>query len=83
MSTIEQQREQDERTRLIEQLRAARQKKAEELAALDTKLQAAEDGDFMANFGRKKLAAMTLKERSAVAARLGPEQFERLVTGPR
>jgi hypothetical protein len=81
--TIEQMREQDERNRLIEQLRAARSAKAAELAAIDDKLQAADDGDFLANLGRKELAAMTLKERAMVAAKLGHEKFAALVTGRR
>jgi hypothetical protein len=81
--TVEQQREQDERTRLIERLRQERSVKAQELAALDTKLQAAEEGDFMANLGRRELSQMTPKERAMVAAKLGHERFAQLVLGRR
>jgi hypothetical protein len=68
---------------LIEQLKAARATKVAELAAIDDKLQAAEDGDFLSNLGRKELATMTLKERAMVAAKLGHEKFAALVTGRR
>jgi hypothetical protein len=81
--TVEEMREQDERTRLIDQLRQVRSAKAAELAALDDKRRAVEDGDFMANLGRKELAQMTLKERAMVAAKLGHEKFAALVTGRR
>jgi hypothetical protein len=83
MMTVEEQREAEERNRLIEQLRAARSEAAKKLQAIDDKLQAAEDGDFLANLGRKELAQMTLKERAMVAAKLGHERFAALVTGRR
>jgi hypothetical protein len=81
--TIEEMRARDEQTALIEQLKAARAKKVQELAAIDDKLTAVEDGAFMANLGRKELAQMSLRERALVAAKLGHERFAALVTGRR
>jgi len=83
MATITDQREQDERDRLIEQLRAARSAKAAELQKLDDKLQAVEDGAFLADLGRKELAQMSTHEKARVVSKLGAEQFEALVVGRR
>jgi hypothetical protein len=78
--TIEQMREQDERNRLIEQLRAARSKKAQELEAIDTKLEQVSDADFMARVGSADLRTLTTREKAEIVAKLGPEKFAELVT---
>jgi hypothetical protein len=68
---------------LLEQLRVARAKKAQELQAIDDKLQAVEDGAFLADLGRKELSQMSTHEKSRVVSRIGAERFEALITSRR
>ena len=82
-ATIEAMRKADERNAMIAELKRQRGEAAAKLQAIDTKIEQATDADFMANLGRKELATMTLRERSMVAAKLGPERFEALITGRR
>jgi hypothetical protein len=79
MATIEQQREQDERNAMIEQLRAARASKAAELARIDEKLAAATDADFMARVGTADLKTLSVRERSEIVSKIGPDRFAELV----
>jgi hypothetical protein len=81
--TIEQQREADERNRMIEQLRAQRAAKAAELQAIDTKLEQVTDADFMSRVGQADLKTLSVRERSEIVSRLGPQEFERLVYAQR
>ena len=60
-------------------LRVQRPKKAAELEALDGKLQAATDADFMSRVGSADLKTLTLRERSEIVSKIGYEKFKALL----